>query len=145
MSNLNTYQRLLAAAAAGAALGAAALPVHAQEAQQNAPQETVQSADAQTISRDAVTGKLRPATPAEQASLHANKMARQLRVAPQPTLQKYHRNGASGMRLTDEFLTSSTAVRTPDGKIEMICNDTHGGDAPAAPHVHAAANTPVTE
>ena len=138
MSNLNTCQRLLAAAAAGAALCAAALPVHAQEA----PQST----DAQTISRDADTGKLRPATPAEQASLHASKMARQLRVAPQPTLQKYHANGARGMRLTDEFLTSSIAVRTPDGKIEMICNDTHGGDAPAAPHVHAAAaNTPVTE
>lgn len=79
MSNLNTFQRLLAAAAAGAAL-CAALPVHAQEA----PQST----DAQTISRDAVTGKLRPATPAEQASLHANKMVRQMRVAPQPTLQK---------------------------------------------------------
>ena len=139
MSTLNTLQRLLAAAATGTALCAAALPAHAQEAPQ--------SVDAQTISRDADTGKLRPATPAEQATLHANKMAKQMRVAPQPTLQKYHRNGASGMRLTDEFLTSSVAVRTPDGKIEMICNDTHGGDAPAAAHVHAAAaaNTPVTE
>jgi len=131
MSTLNTLQRLLAAAVAGTALCAAALPAHAQEEQ--------------TISRDGDTGKLRAATPAEQASLQAAKAAKQLRVAPQPTLQKYHRNGASGMRLTDEFLTSSVAVRTPDGKIEMICNDTHGGDAPATAHVHAAANTPVTE
>lgn len=145
MSTLNTLQRLLAAAAAGTALCAAALPVHAQEAQPNTPQEAPQSMDAQTISRDADTGKLRAATPAEQAGLHAAKAAKQLRVAPQPTLQKYHRNGASGMRLTDEFLTSSVAVRTPDGQIEMICNDTHGGDAPAAAHVHAAATPPVTE
>jgi len=140
MSNLNTIQRLLGAAAA-LALCAYALPAAAQQAQQ----EAVESVDGQTVSRDAATGKLRAATPEEQAALVAAKAARQSRIAAKPTLQKFHRSGATGARLTDEFLSSSTAVRTPDGKIQMICNDAHG-DQPAAAHVHAtAANTPVTE
>jgi len=139
MSNLNTIQRLLGAAAA-LALCACALPAAAQQAQQ----EAAQSVDAQTVARDATTGQLRAATPEEQAALVAQKAARQSRIAPKPTLQKYHSSGAGGVRLTDEFLSSSTAVRTPDGKIEMICNQAHDGQ-PAAAHVHAAANTPVTE
>jgi hypothetical protein len=139
MSNLNTIQRLLGAAAA-VALCACALPAAAQQAQQ----EAASSMDAQTVARDAATGQLRAATPEEQAALAVLKAARQSRIAPKPTLQKFHTSGASGARLTDEFMTSSTAVRTPDGKIEMICNQAHG-DQPAVAHVHAAANTPVTE
>lgn len=135
MSNLHSIQRLLAAACAGAAL-CASVPAMAQEA--------VQSMDAQTVSRDAATGQLRAATPEEQAVLVAQKAAKQARVSPKPTLQKYHATGAAGVRLNDEFLSTSTAVRTPDGKIEMVCNETHG-EAAAAPHVHTAATTPVTE
>jgi hypothetical protein len=138
MSNLNTIQRLLGAAAV--ALCACALPAAAQQAHQ----EAASSMDAQTVARDAATGQLRAATPEEQAALAALKAARQSRIALKPTLQKFHSSGASGARLTDEFMTSSTAVRTPDGKIEMICNQAHG-DQPAVAHVHAAANTPVTE
>ena len=130
MSNLNAIQRLLGAAGLGLALCAAALPATAQ--------------DAVTVTRDATTGQLRPATAEEQAALQAIKAKTQARVAPKPTLQKFHSSGAAGVRLTDEFLSSSTAVRTPDGKIDMICNEAHG-DQPAAAHVHAAANTPVTE
>ena len=140
MSNLNTIQRLLGAAAA-LALCAYALPAAAQQAQQ----EAVESVDAQTVARDAATGKLRAATPEEQAELVAAKAAKLSRIAAKPTLQKFHASGAAGVRLTDEFLSSSTAVRTPDGKIQMICNEAHGDQAAAA-HVHAtAANTPVTE
>lgn len=139
MSNLNTIQRLLGAAAA-LALCAYAVPAAAQQAQQ----EAVESVDGQTVSRDAATGKLRAATPEEQAALAAVKAAKQSRIAAKPTLQKFHRSGATGARLTDEFLSSSTAVRTPDGKIQMMCNEAHG-DQPAAAHVHTAANTPVTE
>lgn len=140
MSNPKSLQRLLAAAGTGLALCACALPALAQQA---AP-EAVQSMDAQTVSRDAATGKLRAATPEEQAALAALKAAKQARVSPKPTLQKFHKAGAAGVRLTDEFLSTSTAVRTPDGKIEMVCNEAHG-DAPAAAHVHATATTPVTE
>jgi hypothetical protein len=143
MSNLHSLQRLLGAAGAGLALCACALPAAAQQAQPDAIQ-SAQSADAQTVTRDATTGQLRPATAEEQAALAALKAARQARVSPKPTLQKFHSSGASGVRLTDEFLSSSVAVRTPDGKLEMVCNEAHGGQ-PAAAHVHAAPNTPVTE
>jgi hypothetical protein len=129
---------------AGLALCAIVLPAAAQEAQQEVPPGAVQPADAQTVSRDAATGKLRAATPEEQAALQALKATRQARVAPKPTLQKFHSTGAAGVRLNDEFLSSSVAVRTPDGKIEMICNEAHGSE-PAMSHVHAAATTPVTE
>jgi len=146
MSNLNTLSRLLAATGAGLALCAVALPAGAQQAQAAPAQQAAPAADAQTISRDGTTGQLRPATPAEQAQLHALKTARQAqaRIAPQPTQQKYHANGARGLRLTDQFLTSSTAVRTPDGKIEI--REAQGGAEPAAPQVHATpAPAPVTE
>lgn len=139
MSKLNSIQRLLATGAAGLALCAFALPAGAQQAQQ----EAVQSTDSQTVTRDADTGKLRPATAAEQATLQSLK-ANLAREAPKPTLQKFHLNGATGVRLTDEFLTASTVVRTADGKLEMVCTDAHGSQ-PAAAHVHSAANTPVTE
>lgn len=128
MSNLNSIQRLLAAAGAGLALCACALPAMAQQDQ--------------TVARDATTGQLRPATPEEQAALAALKAAKQARVSPKPTLQKFHGSGATGVRLNDEFLSTSTAVRTPDGKIEMVCNEAHGSE-PAASHVHSTA--PVTE
>jgi hypothetical protein len=63
-------------------------------------------------------------------------MRRALRAAPQPVLQKYHSSGAQGARLTDEFMSASTAVRKPDGKLEMQCLEAHGSDAKAAPHSH---------
>lgn len=135
MSNLNSIARLLGAAGAGLALCAVALPAAAQATQEAAP-----SADAQTVSRDATTGKLRAATPEEQAALQAMKAAKQARVAAKPVLQKYHRNGAGGIRVNDEFMTSVTAVRAPDGKLQMI--ETQGSAPVVAP---AATNTPVTE
>lgn len=141
MSNLNSLQRLLGAGVAGLALCAIVLPATAQQAQQ----EAVQSVDSVTVTRDADTGKLRPATSEEQQALHAAKL-RQLRAVTQSALTKYHASGARGARLTDEFLSSSTAVRKADGTIEMVCNENHGGTEHAA-HVHTAvaANTPVTE
>lgn len=139
MSNLKSIARLLGAVGAGLALCAAALPAAAQEAQ--ATQEAAApTADAQTVSRDAATGKLRNATPEEQAALQAMKAARQARVAAKPVAQKYHRNGAGGIRVNDEFMSSITAVRTPDGKLQMI--ETQGSAAVVTP---AATNTPVTE
>jgi hypothetical protein len=138
MSKLNSIQRLLGA---GLALCAFSLSAGAQEAQQDA----VQSTDSAVVTRDGATGKLRAATAEEQAGLQAAK-ARQLRVAPKSALPKYHASGARGARLTDEFMSTSVAVRTADSKIEMVCNEAHGGSEPVAAHVHAAATlTPVTE
>ena len=140
MSNLNSIQRLLGAACAGLALCALSFPAAAQQAQQ----EAVSSSDAVVVTRD-TDGRLRPATAAEQASLQAGKV-RLMRAATPSALPKTHASGARGARLTDEFLTSSVAVRGADGKIQMECHDPHGGTEHAA-HVHAAtaANTPVTE
>lgn len=100
-------------------------------------QEAAQSTDSQTVSRDADTGKLRAATPAEINTLKANSAARAMRVAPKPTLQKFHRNGAGGVRLTDEFLSSNVAVRQPDGSLAEQCVDSHdAADTVAVAHVH---------
>jgi len=143
MSNLNAIQRLLGTAAA-LTLCACALPASAQQAQQQSPQASAPSPDAQTISRDPATGKLRAATPEEQAALEALKAARKARIAPQPMVRKFHSSGAGGIELNEEAMTSVVAVRTPDGKIQMVCEDAHGGE-PNAAHVHAAPNTQVTE
>lgn len=138
MSNLNSIDRLLGA---GLVLCAIALPALAQEAQEaQATQDAAPTADAQTVSRDAATGKLRAATPAEQATLQAMKAAKQARVAATPVLQKYHRNGAGGIRVNEEFMSTLTAVRSPDGKLQMI--ETQGSAPAVAP---VATNTPVTE
>jgi hypothetical protein len=145
MSNLNAIQRLLGAAAA-VAVCACALPAAAQQAQQvqqEAQEQAAPAADAQTIARDPVTGKLRAATPEEQAALAALRSAARARIAPAPLIRKFHPSGASGIELNDESMMSVTAVRTPDGKVQTICNEVHDGQSAA--HVHAATNTPVTE
>ncbi|MEH6435631.1 post-PEP-CTERM-1 domain-containing protein [Massilia sp. DD77] len=100
--------------------------------------QTAPAADNITVVRDAETGKLRDATPAERAALQASNARRTLRAAPQPVLQKYHASGAQGARLTDEFMSSSMAVRKADGKLEMQCLESHGQEAKAVPHSHAA-------
>jgi hypothetical protein len=139
MSKLHFIQRLLGTGAA-VALCAIALPASAQEAQQ-----AVQSADAITVTRDATTGKLRAATADEQAALKAAKAKLFRAAAVQAPLQKFHSSGARGARLTDEFMSSSVAVRQADGSIATECHETHGGTETAG-HVHVAAtNTPVTE
>jgi hypothetical protein len=139
MSKMHYVQRLLGAGAA-VALCAFVLPAGAQEAQQ-----AVQSTDSITVTRDAATGKLRPATSDEQAALKAAKAKTFRAAAVQAPQQKFHRSGAVGARLTEEFMSSSTAVRQADGSIAMVCQETHGGTETAA-HVHATAtNTPVTE
>jgi hypothetical protein len=67
-----------------------------------------------------------------------------LRVARAPTLQKYHPNGARGTRLTDEFMSSSVAVRNADGGVNMQCLEP--GHAAAVPHgIHSHTNRPVEE
>lgn len=125
---VQSCRRLLGAGLALLALGGQAL------AQQEQP---APATDNITVVRDAETGKLRDATPAERAALQASSMRRTLRAAPLPVLQKYHASGAQGARLTDEFMSASMAVRKPDGKLATQCVESHGGDAEAKPHSHA--------
>lgn len=104
-------------------------------------QEAVVSNESQTVVRDAETGKLRGATPAEAVALKAQSVKANARIAPKATLQKSHSSGARGARLTDEFLTSSVAVRNADGSISVTHGDTQNADSTG--HVHTI--TPVTE
>jgi len=104
-------------------------------------QEAVVSNESQTVVRDAETGKLRGATPAEAVALKAQSVKANARIAPKATLQKTHSSGARGARLTDEFMTTSVAVRNADGSITVTHGDTQNADSTG--HVHTI--TPVTE
>jgi len=106
-------------------------------AQEAAPQ----SAESLIAVKDAETGKLRSATPAEAAALTAKRASATARVAPKPTMQKFHSSGARGARLTDEFMTSSVAVVNADGSLTVSHGDAKNAESTG--HVHTI--TPVTE
>jgi len=134
-------QRLLCAAGITLALlGLVSQSAVAQEA-------SVQSNDSLTVVRDAGTGKLRNATAAEATALRAQAATqlRAARIAPQTPLQKFHVSGARGARLTDEFVTSSVAVRKADGSIEMQCFDSHDAAKSAVTVGHVHTNKVETE
>lgn len=124
---------------------AAALPLHAQEI----GTEEV-AADKMTVVRDAETGKLRAPTAAELATLQQKAAPKGLlRAAPaQRALLKFHKSGAAGARVTNDFMSSAVVARNADGTLEKQCFDAHG-DAESAVqsgHVHVTQNvTPVTE
>lgn len=97
------------------------------------------STDQMTVVRDAETGQLRAPTTAEIDALQL-KAGRNtsLRAGPAATaLQKFHRSGARGLRLTDEFMSQSVAVRRADGTLDQNC--VHSKDA-----ADAALRAPVT-
>jgi hypothetical protein len=134
-------QRLLCAAGITLALlGLVSQSAVAQEA-------PLQSTESLTVVRDAGTGKLRDATAAEAAALRtqASNQLRAARIAPQTPLQKFHVSGARGARLTDEFVTSSVAVRKADGSIEMQCFDSHDAAKSAVTVGHVHTNKVETE
>lgn len=126
---------------------AAALPLHAQEV----GTEDV-AADKMTVVRDAETGKLRAPTAEELAILQQKAAPKgMLRAANAPApraLLKFHKSGAAGARVTNDFMSSAVVVRNPDGTLAKQCFDAHG-DADAAVqtgHAHVTQNvTPVTE
>lgn len=129
--HLSRQRMICAAGITLALLGLVSQSAIAQEA-------PVQSTDSITVSRDADTGKLRAATADEVTAMKAAGAARALRVAPKPTLQKYHASGARGARLTDEFMSQNVAVRQPDGSMVEQCFDSHdaANNAVAVAHVH---------
>lgn len=106
-----------------------------------AQEAPVQSTDSQIAVKDAETGQLRAATPAEAAALNAKATRATARIAPKPTLQRIHSSGARGARLTDEFLTSSVAVVNADGTLTVSHGDAKNAESTG--HVHTI--TPVTE
>ena len=141
-STKKSKHALRAAGLCLAVAGAFALPTaSAQQAEAPAAQ------DSAIVVKDAVSGKLRAATPQESNALTAPGQAKRSfarAAAPKPTLAKYNRNGAAGVRLTDEFISSATVVRAADGSLVHECTE---GDAHAshAPHAASTAPTTVTE
>lgn len=135
--------------AAGIALALLGFAGQSAIAQETAAQEIpVGSQESLTVVRDAETGELRAATGTEQAAMKAKiaSTSRAARVAPQQVQQKTHGvSGARGVRLTNEFLSSSVAVRKADGTIEKQCFDSHGAAAGAMSTGHVHTNTAVTE
>jgi hypothetical protein len=123
-----------------ALLGAAGVPAAA------GAQALDQAADALTVVRDAATGKLRAPTADELQALrnsNANGRTMAARAASAPTQQKYHSTGAQGVRLNDDFMSSSVVTRAADGKLEMQCLEPgHSGQAQHAAHTSLQ---PVTE
>jgi hypothetical protein len=140
-------QRLLCAAGISLALlGLVSQSAVAQEAQDQQVQSIpLQSVESMTVVRDPETGKVRAATAEEQATLQAkaSKKMSLMRAAPKPTLQKFHPNGARGVRLTDEFVSSVRAVRQPDGSITTF--ESHDADQSAAATGHVHTNKVETE
>lgn len=131
--HLSRQRMICAAGITLALLGLVSQSASAQEAQSN-----VQSTDSMTVVRDADSGKLRAATGEEATALKAVGAARALRVAPKPTLQKFHKSGATGARLTDDFMSQNVAVRQADGSLVEQCFDSHDAaeNAVAVAHVH---------
>ena len=126
-----TGPRLLCAAGITLALMGLVTTATAQEVQ----------SDSLTVVRDAETGKLRNATAEEHEALKAQAQSstarvRTLRAAPQAFQKKYHANGARGVRLTDEFMSSLRAERQADGSIKTYESSNADQSEAVAGHVH---------
>jgi hypothetical protein len=125
-----------------ALLGAAALPSQAAAQQANQP-ATAQS-NAMVVVRDGETGKLRAPTGQELETLRLAAQATAMRATPAATQQKFHANGASGVRLTDEFVSTAVAVRNAKGGVDMQCLE-QGHSAQGVHSAGSHANQPVEE
>ncbi len=122
------YKKMLTTAGLSLALlGAAALPIQAFAGNEQAAATpiTVEQADSLTVVRDPVTGQMRAPTADEVSVMQQERAAkaRNFRRAPRAAMQKYHRNGARGARVSEEFETLSVAVRKPDGTVDSQCFD----------------------
>jgi hypothetical protein len=109
---------------------------------------TASAQESAVVVKDAVSGNLRAATAQEANVLNTNAAAKKtaMRIAPKATMAKYHRSGAAGVRLTDEFLSAATVVRAADGSLVHECVDAAGhANHSHAPHAASSAPTTVTE
>lgn len=120
--------RSVSAAGTGLALASiAALPLqafahddHPATAVAAVEQAPVDASNRQMVVRDAATGQLRAATAAEAHALMP-KASAQRSGAQLKTLPRSHASGATGARLTDEFMSYSVVVRQPDGSLATLC------------------------
>lgn len=129
-------QRLLRAA--GITLALLGLTVQGASAQEAVQETSAQAAESLTVVKDPITGKLRAPTAEEVAALKAkaNATKRTIRAAPQAPKMIMNAEGYTGFRMTNESLSTSVAVRKPDGSIERQCLESHGEAGVAKAHVH---------
>lgn len=123
-----SFARSVSAAGTGLALASvAALPMqviahddHPATAVSAVEQSPVDASNRQMVVRDAATGQLRAVTAAEAQALMP-KTGAQRTGAQLKTLPRSHASGATGARLTDEFMSYSVVVRQPDGSLATLC------------------------
>lgn len=112
------------AAATGLALAALAQPAFAHGDHAAAPSATA-AGSSLVVVRDAESGQLRAATPAELSKLelqaNRNQSLRSGLAAVQVPMQKSHASGARGARVTDAFISMSVAVKKADGSVAQEC------------------------
>ncbi|UXH80725.1 post-PEP-CTERM-1 domain-containing protein [Roseateles amylovorans] len=118
--------RTILGLALAAALPLSALAHEGHERQEALPVSAAAAADTTNqivVVRDAETGKLRAATAEEHAALQSLRNVRRsvLRAAPVTPQIKYHANGATGVRVTDEMTSFSVMVRRADGSLAERC------------------------
>lgn len=123
------------------ALIGAALPMQA-AAQQSTKPSMLEQNSGITVVRDATTGQLRGPTQEEAAALQVKMKAARARISAKSPMQKWHRSGAVGSRLTDEFMHQVVATRNADGTLTIV--ETEAG-APAAETAAAPSTQRPTE
>ena len=121
---------VLGLGAAAVALAAPMVAV-AQSNPATAPSAAVSeapSADAQIVVKDGDTGRLRHATPEEAQALQSARPQARSRAGA-GTESRSHWSGATGARLTDDFMSYSVVVKRADGKLVELCVE--GGETTA--------------
>ncbi len=93
------------------------------------------AASSMLVTKDAVTGKLRPATPAEREKL----LGRRPLVSAEPEIVTLP-NGALMLKERPEDANYAVAKRNADGTLSYAC--VHGADAAAAAVASAPTPTP---
>jgi hypothetical protein len=88
------------------------------------------AADNLAVVRDATTGELRAPTAEEAQALNTPSRSASSKGGPAQPLIRRHADGASSVRMTDEFATYAVAVRKANGSLQTQCFDSK--DAAAA-------------
>lgn len=103
-------------------------------------------ADGQVAVRDAATGQLRAPTASEMAALqaaggkHAVTTAAVRGKGSLGTQTRTHASGATGARLSDQFMSASVVVKQPDGRLVEYCFQSPEAAAAAVSSSTPAAN-----
>lgn len=99
-------------------------------------------ADGQVIARDPETGKLRAANTDEMQALQRHRATQRHTARMEP---RSHWSGATGARLTDEFMTYSVVVKRSDGKLVELCVEGADGAAKVVAAPGATSDSLPTE